>query len=66
MKKILLWMLPFLMGSVCHAEDITIRYKGATAKVSQQIKDSVKVTVNVKTKGYEKTFTLSEQFTTVR
>jgi hypothetical protein len=45
MKKILLWMLPFLMGSVCHAEDITIRYKGATAKVSQQIKDSVKVTV---------------------
>ena len=34
------------MGSVCHAEDITIRYKGTTAKVSQQIKDSVKVTVN--------------------
>ncbi|MBO4720768.1 MAG: carbohydrate-binding domain-containing protein [Prevotella sp.] len=46
MKKILLWVLPFLMGSICHAEDITIRYKGATAKVSQQIKDSVKVTVN--------------------
>ena len=46
MKKILLWVLPFLMGSVCHAEDITIRYKGATAKVSQQIKDSIKVTVN--------------------
>lgn len=46
MKKILLWVLPLLMGSVCHAEDITIRYKGTTAKVSQQIKDSVKVTVN--------------------
>jgi len=46
MKKILLWALPLLMGSVCHAEDITIRYKGTTAKVSQQIKDSVKVTVN--------------------
>ena len=46
MKKILLWVLPFLIGNVCHAEDITIRYKGTTAKVSQQTKDSVKVTVN--------------------
>lgn len=46
MKKRLLWILPFLIGSICHAEDITIRYKGATANVTQQIKDSVKVTVN--------------------
>ena len=46
MKKVLFWVLPFLMGSICHAEDISIRYKGATAKVSQQVKDSVKVSVN--------------------
>lgn len=46
MKRIVFWMLPLLMGSVCHAEDITIRYKGATAKVTQQAKDSVKVSVN--------------------
>ena len=35
-----------MMGSVCHAEDITIRYKGTTAKVEQKVKDSVNVTVN--------------------
>lgn len=35
-----------MMGSVCHAEDITIRYKGTTAKVDQKVKDSVNVTVN--------------------
>jgi hypothetical protein len=46
MKKILVWALPFLMGSVCQAEDITIRYNGSTAKVDQQAKDSVTVTVN--------------------
>jgi hypothetical protein len=45
MKKILLWMLPLMMGGVCHAEDITIRYNGSTAKVEQTAKDSVKVTV---------------------
>lgn len=44
MKK-LLWVLPLLMSSVCHAEDITIRYNGSKAKVSQTVKDSVKVTV---------------------
>ena len=46
MKKILLWGLPLMMSSVCHAEDITIRYKGATAKVEQKAKDSVKVSVD--------------------
>ena len=46
MKKILIWVLPFLMGSVCQAEDITIRYNGSTAKVDQKAKDSVTVTVN--------------------
>lgn len=35
-----------MMGSVCHAEDITIRFNGTTAKVTQQIKDSVNVTVD--------------------
>ena len=45
MKKLLLWVLPFLMGNVCHAEDITIRYNGSKAKVTQTTKDSVKVTV---------------------
>lgn len=46
MKKILVWALPFLMGSVCQAEDITIHYNGSTAKVDQKAKDSVTVTVN--------------------
>ncbi len=46
MKKILVWSLPFLMGSVCQAEDITIHYNGSTAKVDQKAKDSVTVTVN--------------------
>ena len=45
MKKILLLALPLLMSSVCHAEDITIRYNGTSAKVEQSLKDSVKVTV---------------------
>ena len=37
--------LLLMLGSVCHAEDITIRYKGKTAKVEQKVKDSVKVAV---------------------
>lgn len=45
MKRILVWALPFLMSSVCHAEDITIRYNGSTVKVDQKEKDSVTVTV---------------------
>lgn len=46
MKKIIFGILCLLTGSVCHAEDITIRYKGATAKVVNKTKDSVNVTVN--------------------
>ena len=43
MKKILLLMLSFLMAGICNAEDITICYKGTTAKVKQHVKDSVLV-----------------------
>ena len=39
-------MLALMMGSVCQAEDITIRYNGAKAKVTQTVKDSVTVTVD--------------------
>ena len=39
-------MFALMMGSVCQAEDITIRYNGATAKETQQKKDSVNVTVD--------------------
>lgn len=45
MKKILLGTLLLLIGNICHAEDITIRYNGSSAKVKQTTKDSVKVTV---------------------
>ena len=45
MKKILLGTLLLLIGNVCHAEDITIRYNGSSAKVKQTTRDSVKVTV---------------------
>lgn len=38
-------ILSFMTICVCKAEDITIRYKGATAKVTQKVKDSVDVTV---------------------
>ena len=46
MKKILSLILLFVTGGVCHAEDITIRYNGSTAKVSKTVKDSVNVTVD--------------------
>ena len=46
MRRTLLWMFALMMSSVCQAEDITIRYNGATAKVTQQKKDSVNVTVD--------------------
>ena len=46
MKKILLGTLLLLMGGVCSAEDITIRYKGNKATVQQSKKDSVQVTVD--------------------
>ena len=45
MKKILIGALTLLMVNVCQAEDITIIYKGNTAKVKQHVKDSVSVTV---------------------
>ena len=45
MKKILCFFLPFMISSVCHAEDITICYNGSKVKVTQTIKDSVKVNV---------------------
>ena len=46
MKKTFIMMLLGLTGSVCHAEDITVSFKGATAKVTRQVKDSVMVTVD--------------------
>jgi hypothetical protein len=45
-QRILVWTLSLMFGSVCHAEDITIVYKGSKAKVEQKIKDSVTVTVD--------------------
>lgn len=46
MKKFLMGALLLFMGSVCSAEDITIRYNGNKAKVQQSKKDSVVVTVD--------------------
>ena len=46
MKRNLLLIPILMMVGVCQAEDITIRYNGATAKVQQQTKDSVNVTVD--------------------
>lgn len=45
-KFLMAWALSLMMGSVCHAEDITIRFDGATAKVEQEVKDSVSVEVD--------------------
>ena len=45
MKNILLGTLLLLIGNICHAEDITIRYNGSSAKVKQTTRDSVKVIV---------------------
>jgi hypothetical protein len=53
MKKILLWSLLSMMSSTGFAEDINIRYKGTTAKVTQNVKDSVKVTVDGATVSIE-------------
>lgn len=60
MKKILIWTLSLLMGNVCYAEDITIKYNGSKAKVTQNVKDSVNVIVD----GANVSITAS--FTTVR
>ena len=46
MKRNLLLLSILMMVGVCQAEDITIRYNGASAKVQQQTKDSVNVTVD--------------------
>ena len=45
-KIIIACALSLLTGSMCHAEDITIRFDGSKAKVKQQVKDSVTVEVN--------------------
>ena len=46
MKKSFIGALALLMANACLAEDITIQFKGNTAKVEQQAKDSVSVTVD--------------------
>ena len=49
-KKILTLIgLGFLTLEPCHAEDITIRYNGSQAKVTQTKKDSVNVTIDFTT-----------------
>ena len=40
-----IWALALMMGCACYAEDITITYNGAKAKVKQAVKDSVTVKV---------------------
>ena len=40
MKGMMIWALALMMGSVCYAEDITITYNGAKAKVKQAVKFS--------------------------
>ena len=57
MKKILLLVLPFLMGSVCQAEDINISYDGSKARVQQTVKDSVRVIVDGACVNIESMFT---------
>ncbi len=46
MKEQLLLAILLIMSIVCHAEDITVSYKGAAAKVTRQVEDSVKVNVD--------------------
>ena len=62
MRKIALWTLFLIMGSVSHAEDINIRFDGTTAKVEQKLKDSVQVTVNGANVNIESQYT-SHQLT---
>ena len=38
-------VLSFMTTCICKAEDITIRYNGTTAKVTQKVRDSVNVSV---------------------
>lgn len=46
MRRIGFLMMALVVACACHAEDITIRYKGTTAKVDQKVKDSVNITVS--------------------
>ena len=46
MKKNLICLLALMTVCVCQAEDINIHFDGATAKVKQNVKDSVNVIVN--------------------
>lgn len=45
MNRLLTGIAALLMVTASHAEDITIRFNGSTAKVKQVVKDSVNVTV---------------------
>jgi hypothetical protein len=45
MQGIKILMMALMTSSVCHAEDVTIRFNGTTAKVKNSAKDSVNVTV---------------------
>lgn len=67
MKKGLLWAMALMMCGGAAAQDISVRFslrRSASLVTSPAFK--VGGTFTVKTKGYEKTFTLSENFTTVR
>lgn len=46
MKKGLLWAMALMMCGGAAAQDISVRFDGATAKVKQKVKDSVTVKVN--------------------
>ena len=63
MKKGLLWAMALMMCGGAAAQNISLR-RSASLVTSSAFK--VGGTYTVKTKGYEKTFTLSENFTTVR
>lgn len=63
MKKGLLWAMALMMCGGAAAQNIRLR-RSASLVTSPAFK--VGGTYTVKTKGYEKTFTLSENFTTVR
>ena len=45
MKRGFILIMSLITACLCHAEDITIRYKGESVKVTQKVKDSVKVTL---------------------
>jgi hypothetical protein len=67
MKRILLLVLPLMMGHACLAEDITVPFsmrRSASLVSSPAFK--LGGTYTVKTKGYEKTFTISKPFTAGR